>query len=126
MDAPINAPNIGFYCRLKVILLHCIVQPESSGGESEVTDGLVVCERLKKTNADHYDALSTVPVRWIDRGHDNGYSFHNAHLAPVIWLVMSAKPRSRRRRVTRPTCFHHNNSIEFPSVFLDFKYTHEY
>ncbi|VVC38057.1 Domain of unknown function DUF971,TauD/TfdA-like domain [Cinara cedri] len=67
-----------------VILLHCIIQPECSGGESEVADGLSVCESLKKINADHYDTLSTVPVRWIDRGHDGGYSFHNVHLAPVI------------------------------------------
>uniref|UniRef100_A0A2S2R6B3 Gamma-butyrobetaine dioxygenase n=1 Tax=Sipha flava TaxID=143950 RepID=A0A2S2R6B3_9HEMI len=68
-----------------VILLHCIIQPESSGGENEVTDGLFVCERLKEINPNRYKALSTIPVRWIDHGHDNGYNFHNIHHAPVIW-----------------------------------------
>ncbi|XP_025417802.1 gamma-butyrobetaine dioxygenase-like [Sipha flava] len=67
-----------------VILLHCIIQPESSGGENEVTDGLFVCERLKEINPNRYKALSTIPVRWIDHGHDNGYNFHNIHHAPVI------------------------------------------
>lgn len=70
-----------------MILLHCVVQPESSGGESEVTDGLFVCERLKNTHGHHYKTLSTVPVTWIDRGHDNGYSFSNVYRAPVIWQV---------------------------------------
>lgn len=68
-----------------MVLLHCIIQSESSGGESEVADGLHVCEHLKKTNANHYKTLSTVPVRWIDRGHDSGFNFHNIHHAPVIW-----------------------------------------
>lgn len=71
----------------KVILLHCIIQPESSGGESEMTDGLTVCERLNKTNVDYYKTLTSLPVRWIDRGHDSGHSFHNVYHAPVIWQV---------------------------------------
>eukprot|EP00102_Acyrthosiphon_pisum_P007251 XP_003241881.2 PREDICTED: gamma-butyrobetaine dioxygenase [Acyrthosiphon pisum] len=70
-----------------VILLHCIIQPESSGGESEVTDGLSVCDRLKEMDEDCYKTLSSVPVRWIDRGHDGGYNFHNVYVSPVIWLV---------------------------------------
>ncbi|KAL5238412.1 hypothetical protein ACI65C_005822 [Semiaphis heraclei] len=67
-----------------VILLHCIVQPESSGGESEVTDGLSVCDRLKEIDVDCYKTLTKVPVRWIDRGHDAGYNFHNVYVSPVI------------------------------------------
>lgn len=71
-----------------MILLHCIVQPEFSGGENEVTDGLLVCERLKQMNTDHYKRLSTIPVRWIDRGHDNDHYFHSINVAPVIWYVL--------------------------------------
>lgn len=74
-----------------MILLHCIVQPESSGGESEVTDGLSVCDLLKEMDVDCYKTLSAVPVRWIDRGHDAGYNFHNVYVSPVIWLVPHAE-----------------------------------
>jgi len=73
-----------------VVLLHCVVQPESDGGESEVTDGLAVCERLRNADERHYKTLSTVPVTWIDRGQDGGYRFSNVNRAPVVWQVFDS------------------------------------
>ncbi|XP_050530564.1 gamma-butyrobetaine dioxygenase-like [Daktulosphaira vitifoliae] len=67
-----------------VILLHCIVQPENAGGESETVDGFYVCELMKDKYPTQYKALSTIPVMWTDRGHDNGYNFHCVHHSPII------------------------------------------
>jgi len=67
-----------------VNMLHCIVQGSWGGGESQLVDGLSVCEWLREEHPHHYWILSTVPVVWEDRVVEGGRHYHAIHRAPVI------------------------------------------
>ncbi|XP_050438288.1 gamma-butyrobetaine dioxygenase-like [Adelges cooleyi] len=95
-----------------VIMLHCIVQPESAGGESEVVDGLNVCQHMQQNHPAHYKALATIPVMWTDRGHDNDYKFHCVHHSPII-------REDRHGGVKRIKFSEHHRDSKFPVVLED-------
>ncbi|XP_015588800.1 gamma-butyrobetaine dioxygenase [Cephus cinctus] len=67
-----------------VILLHCLVQTPSIGGETQLTDCLYVAEYLKKNDPETYKVLTTTYVDWNDIGQEDGNHFHSINRAPVL------------------------------------------
>lgn len=61
VDNPYRVPQPGY------VLLHCL-RNDAEGGESGLTDGLYVAERIRKECPELFQALSTVPVtfRYLD------------------------------------------------------------
>jgi len=54
-DNPYRVPQPGY------TLLHCI-RNDANGGESGLSDGLYVAEKMRREHADLFDALATVPI----------------------------------------------------------------
>lgn len=67
-------------------MLHCILQGNEGGGESQLSDGLSVCHWLRDNHPQHYWILTTVPVEWEDIVQEDGKDYHSIYRAPVIWL----------------------------------------
>lgn len=67
-----------------MVLLHCIVQTKSKGGENLLTDSFYVAEKLRAENKDAFDILTTTPVNWFDIGIEGDQKFHKIMRAPVI------------------------------------------
>lgn len=57
VDNPYRVPQPGY------VLLHCLAN-DAEGGESGMTDGLYVAEKMRKEFPDLFAALCTVPVRF--------------------------------------------------------------
>ncbi|KAF5279676.1 hypothetical protein FQR65_LT15311 [Abscondita terminalis] len=74
-----------------VTLLHCLVQTEATGGESLLTDGFHVVEKLRKENKETFDILSSVNVNWVDVGAEHGDKYHTIYRSPVIKLDSEGK-----------------------------------
>lgn len=66
------------------MLLHCIVQTKSAGGENLLTDSYYVAEKLRIENKAAFDILTTTPVNWFDIGVEGDQKFHKIMRAPVI------------------------------------------
>lgn len=69
------------------MLLHCIVQTKSKGGENLLTDSFFVAEKLRSENKEAFDILTTTPVNWFDIGVEGDQKFHKIMRAPVITYV---------------------------------------
>uniref|UniRef100_A0A1B6F0H0 Gamma-butyrobetaine dioxygenase n=1 Tax=Cuerna arida TaxID=1464854 RepID=A0A1B6F0H0_9HEMI len=67
-----------------VNMLHCVTQGEGEGGESQLADGLAVCDWLREYHPHHYWILSTVPVEWEDIVIEDDKEYHSIYRAPVI------------------------------------------
>ncbi|XP_046611402.1 gamma-butyrobetaine dioxygenase-like [Neodiprion virginianus] len=65
-------------------LLHCLVQSQGKGGESQLADGFHVGNYLKLHEPESYKILTKTLVDWSDVGHENGDHFHSLHQAPVL------------------------------------------
>jgi len=65
-------------------MLHCLVQTEAIGGESQLTDALHVANKLKTERPEIYKVLTETPVDWSDIGQQFGYSFYSLYRSPVI------------------------------------------
>lgn len=65
-------------------MLHCLVQTERIGGDSQITDALHVAEKLKREKPELYKVLTETPVDWSDIGQESEYSFYNLYRSPVI------------------------------------------
>ncbi|XP_069693592.1 gamma-butyrobetaine dioxygenase-like [Periplaneta americana] len=65
-------------------LLHCLVQTETTGGESQVTDAFYISEKLKREKPEKYKVLTETPVDWCDIGQEGGHSFYSLYRSPVI------------------------------------------
>ena len=65
-------------------MLHCLVQTQALGGESQVTDALYIANKLKKEKPDMYKVLTETPVDWVDIGNQDGDTFHSLYRSPVI------------------------------------------
>jgi len=65
-------------------MLHCLVQTEGIGGDSQITDALHVAEKLKREKPELYKVLTETPVDWSDIGQESGYSFYSLYRSPVI------------------------------------------
>lgn len=66
-----------------VTVLHYLKQSKE-GGRSTLADGFQIAERLRATDPEAFEILSTVPVNWVDKGIENGLKFHKVHITPVI------------------------------------------
>lgn len=78
-DSPYYEYTPGITC------LHCLMQTETLGEESSLSDGLYITEKLRKENKEIFDILSTVNVNWVDRD-EHGEKYHRILRAPVIKL----------------------------------------
>jgi hypothetical protein len=65
-------------------MLHCLVQTEGTGGDSQITDALHVAKKLKKEKPEVYRVLTETPVDWCDIGQEAGYAFFSLYRTPVI------------------------------------------
>jgi gamma-butyrobetaine dioxygenase len=65
-------------------MLHCLVQTEAIGGDSQVTDALHITEKLKREKPEVYRVLTETPVDWSDIGQEGGYTFYSLYRSPVI------------------------------------------
>lgn len=65
-------------------MLHCLVQTNATGGDSQITDALHVAKKLKREKPEIYKVLTETPVDWSDIGQDAGYSFYSLYRSPVI------------------------------------------
>ncbi|KAI9555785.1 hypothetical protein GHT06_018301 [Daphnia sinensis] len=65
-------------------LLHCHIQYKGNGGDSLLTDGFKIAEKLRENDPETYKCLAETKVTWSDIGQENGNHFHKIHHAPVI------------------------------------------
>ncbi|KAJ9583014.1 hypothetical protein L9F63_022630, partial [Diploptera punctata] len=65
-------------------MLHCLVQTDTAGGDSQIVDALFIANKLKKEKPDIYKILSETPVDWCDIGHQDDQVFHSLYRSPVI------------------------------------------
>jgi hypothetical protein len=65
-------------------MLHCLVQTEAIGGDSQITDALNVARKLKREKPEIYKVLTETPVDWSDIGQEAGYSFYSLYRSPVL------------------------------------------
>lgn len=65
-------------------MLHCLVQAEGQGGETLLSDGICVAEKLRLKNKEAFDILSNVDVNWYDIGEEDEIKFHKIYRTPVI------------------------------------------
>jgi gamma-butyrobetaine dioxygenase len=65
-------------------MLHCLVQTDGTGGDSQLTDALHVANKLKRERPEIYKMLTETPVDWSDIGQQFGYSFYNLYRSPII------------------------------------------
>jgi gamma-butyrobetaine dioxygenase len=68
----------------QINMLHCLVQTDGIGGESQLTDALHIAKKLKRETPEIYKVLTETPVDWCDIGLDGGYSFYCLYRSPVI------------------------------------------
>ena len=80
MNASKNLHNLCW----QINMLHCLVQTEGIGGESQITDGLHVAKELEREKPEIYKVLTETPVDWSDIGQESGYSFYNLYRSPII------------------------------------------
>lgn len=73
-----------FHHKPGINMLHCLVQTEGIGGESQITDGLHVAKELEREKPEIYKVLMETPVDWSDIGQESGYSFYNLYRSPII------------------------------------------
>ena len=65
--------------------IHCIVQYQGRGGDSQITDAIHVARELKRIHPQKYEILKDIPVDWCDVGSDLGGAFYKILRQPVIW-----------------------------------------
>ncbi|KAF2887150.1 hypothetical protein ILUMI_19023, partial [Ignelater luminosus] len=83
------------------IFLHCIEQTKTKGGESLLTDGFYVAEKLRSENKEIFDILSNIHVNWFDRGTDDQLEFNKVYRAPVICLNSKGEIESLNHNIAR-------------------------
>lgn len=59
--------------------LHCLVN-DAAGGESRLTDGRAITRRLRAEHPDAFDALTTIPVCFLNKAVDTDYR----HVSPFL------------------------------------------
>ena len=67
------------------ILLHCLVQSKSGGGQNTIADGFYAAKILKNMFPEHYEVLCRVLVNWRDVGVEGSNHYDKIFRAPVIW-----------------------------------------
>lgn len=65
--------------------LHCLMQTESKGGYSLISDGFYAAQQLELKHPKYFEILSKTIVDWSDVGQEDGKKFHSIYRAPVIW-----------------------------------------
>ena len=64
-------------------MLMCHKQVPTVGGENQLSDGFFVAERMRREFPEHFLALSSTPVPFIDMGTD-AYAYHLLQTIPTI------------------------------------------
>lgn len=64
--------------------MHCLARAERNGGETLISDGIYVAEKLHLENKEAFHVLSNVEVNWFDIGKEYDIKFHKIYKAPVI------------------------------------------
>ncbi|KAG0714700.1 Gamma-butyrobetaine dioxygenase [Chionoecetes opilio] len=67
-----------------VQFIHCVVQYEGVGGDTQVTDAVHVAHQLQQAHPEHYRVLTDTPVDWFDIGTDENMEFHKLLRLPMI------------------------------------------
>lgn len=66
-------------------MIHCIIQFEGKGADSQITDAVYVAKQLKEISPEKFEILSKTVVDWCDVGIDEGREFNKILQRPVIW-----------------------------------------
>ena len=67
-------------------MLHCISQVPMEGGENQLSDGFHAALKLKESNPDYYELLSTAVVDFHDVGVED-FEFYQMNRIPIISWV---------------------------------------
>ena len=59
-----------------MLILQCVKQTESEGGDSEFVDTFFVAEIMRRDYPEYFKLLTTTPVDFIDAGSDVHGSFN--------------------------------------------------
>ncbi|KAG7154699.1 Gamma-butyrobetaine dioxygenase-like 2 [Homarus americanus] len=74
-----------------VQFIHCIVQYEGKGGESQITDAVHVAQELKRLHPEKFRILTQTPVDWFDVGTDEYGAFYKVLQIPMICTDVSGE-----------------------------------
>ena len=69
---------------LQMLILHCIKQTDSEGGDSEYGDTFFVAEVMRRDYPEYFKALTTTPVDFIDVGSDAHGPFNKLTRHPTL------------------------------------------